>query len=171
MPIYQQRKEIFRRQCVLFFCALLSAYILAACSNSEPVKKDAQAPASPLVLEVKQNPYTFSMFPEYQDDKKSKLKLDIRDNKDKFIRASKITAILTAKDGHRQLATFVEDPSLETYIAEIPLQHHEEYLVQTELVLPAPPGRFTPVFSFHCCDPVAPVLHENVQPPEGDATK
>ena len=157
----QELKEKFVQQ-----CSLLACFLLSACSSLEPPK---QVTTVVPVLEVKEGPYTFSMFPEYENDKKSKLKLDIRDSKDSFIRASKITAVLIGKDGDEQVARFVEDQTMQRYIAEIPLRHHEEYLIQTELVIPDDSGRYTPVFSFHCCDPLPVVLQENAHPAKGAA--
>lgn len=134
----------------------ISAYLglvlaLSGCS----VKKD-QVKTSPgsskLVLNVEHQGYRFSMYPQYVDESKSLIKLDVRDKSDHFVGGAQVVANLKAADGHVQRVAFREDLNLQRYVADVPLKHHEDYRVNTEVALGK--AEFRPEFIFHCGDPV-----------------
>lgn len=141
---------------------LLSAG-LVGCSKTEPTKEVTVAPPPEMlpVLEVKAAPYTFSMFPQYKTESQSRLKLDIRDASGTFVGGANVQANLLAKDGHKQQAVFKEDTGLQKYIAQIPLKHHEDYVIDTFIELKESGRTFIPKFSFHCCDPIPELLNED----------
>jgi hypothetical protein len=145
-------KNIVIAQLVLH-CALAFTVIgLSGCSHNEPQAQTAPPPPNP-VLEIKHTPYTFSMYPQFQAEGLSLLKLAIHDSNDNFVHGASVSAHLLANDGDRQHVTFTEDNKLEVYAVEIPLKHHEDYVIDTHIDL-KDKGRFTPKFSFHCGDPI-----------------
>lgn len=133
------------------FLSLVSLILLAGCSNKNDQVLTKRGSGNP-VLTVEQQEYRFSMYPQYVDESKSVLKLDIRDREDHFVKGVLAAANLTADDGHAQRVEFREDPALQRYIADVPLKHHEDYVVDTEVSV----GKetFRPEFIFHCGDPV-----------------
>lgn len=149
----------------------ISFVVLTACSTPQSVTTQPPIATSSPILEVRQLSYLFSMYPEYMNEQKSLLKLDIRDEKNQFVHANAVTATLIAEDGHRQKAVFIEDSKIEKYVCEIPLQHHEDYAIETEIALPKFPEKFTPRFAFHCCDPVPELLEHASKQRKGDAPK
>lgn len=172
MPKYLNLIERSSRQVILLVQGAIIVCGLVGCSVSGPKSEEQKLSADSLpVLEVHQGEYKFSMYPEYLNEKKSKLKLGIRDAQNNFIRTTSLTASLIAKDGHRQEAQFVEDPKLQNYVAEIPLTHHEDYVIETDFTLLDKPGHFTPKFSFHCCDPVPELLEKTDSDSPGGASK
>lgn len=150
------------------FC--VAAFALASCSpdlqqTNQALSQDASAP----ILIVRQPPYTFSMYPQYKTETESILKLDIRDNKNRFVETASVGADLKAKDGHQAVVRFVENSQLEKYIATVSLKHHEDYTIKTRITLPdLPQTSLSPTFSFHCCDPV-PEITDLDKPTTGTA--
>ena len=126
---------------------------LSGCS----VKKD-QVESSPnpnsnkLVLKVEQQGYRFSMYPQYVNESKSLIVIDVRDKDDQFVGGAKVVANLKGADGHVQMLVFRKDLNLQRYVAELPLKHHEDYVVDTEVAFGN--AKFKPEFIFHCGDPV-----------------
>jgi hypothetical protein len=167
LPYHRKKIASLKRLPTLAIAALLSINALTGCKSS--VQKSIQElpstsqihelPASPQpTLEVVEGPYTFTMYPEYLSEEKSRLKLGICDKQKILLHPSKIVATLIANDGHRQSAKFVEDQNIQKFVSEIALRHHEDYVVETDITLPAAPGHFRPKFSFHCCDPIPELL-------------
>lgn len=152
---------------------LLSCVGLVGCSKTEPTKESTATQRQELlpILEIKDAQYTFSMFPQFETESQSRLKLGIRDAKGNFIREATVTANLIAQDGHKQQAVFREDALLEKYIARIPLNHHEDYVIDTQIEMKGSERKFNPKFSFHCCDPIELLNGDTVGRPEGSSSK
>lgn len=137
---------------------LFLALTLFGCSfKNDPANKISANP----VLAVEHQGYRFSMYPEYVTESKSLIKLDVRDWQGLFVRGATAAANLRADDGHMQKVEFREDAALQRYVADVPLKHHEDYTVDTEVSFEK--EKFRPEFIFHCGDPVP----ELVQTEEG----
>lgn len=134
----------------MVFLSVAFALALAGCSlrNEQAVERGSETP----VLVVKQQNYQFSMYPQYVDESKSLIKLDVRDNKGQFVTGAVVKANLRAADGHLQAVAFREDAAVERYVADVPLKHHEDYVV--DAVVSFRNETFKPEFVFHCGDPV-----------------
>lgn len=144
------------------FIYVVTVCAMTGCSKPETIETTTATSEVP-ILQIKQAPYTFSMYPQFETETKSRLKLNIRDSQGRFIHGARVTANLTAKDGHKQQANFVEDNKLEKYIAEIPLKHHEDYIIDAQIELGGSLGStFKPRFSFHCCDPIPELLDQDM---------
>jgi len=129
--------------------------MLSSCGRSEQDKQTLDKPSATPVLLVEQGDYRFSMYPEYVSENKSILKLDIRDKKELFVKGAKASANLKAEDGHQQTIAFEENTALQRYVADVPLKHHEDYVIETNIGLDAGEARlYTPRFMFHCGDPI-----------------
>ncbi len=100
-----------RRNLCIWLMPILLAGAVSGCSKPETVEQPTATSEVP-ILQIKQPPYTFSMYPQFETETKSRLKLDIRDSQGRFIRGARVTANLTAKDGHNQRANFTEDNKL-----------------------------------------------------------
>ncbi|MBX9770847.1 MAG: hypothetical protein K2X29_05730 [Candidatus Obscuribacterales bacterium] len=135
----------------MIFANLALGLVLSGCSYKNDQAATKRGSGNP-VLTVEQQEYRFSMYPQYVDESKSLLKLNIRDKEDHFVKGARATANLKADDGHVQRVEFREDPALQRYIADVPLKHHEDYVVNTEVSLQK--ETFRPEFIFHCGDPV-----------------
>jgi hypothetical protein len=154
----QYRTEAMKNALVSITVAMALTCSIGGCSKPQTETTPPEVQGSMPVLQVDQGTYLFSMYPEYTSEEKSKLKFDVRDSQHKAVKVTTLSATLIAQDGHRQKAAFREDPILGKYVAEIPLKHHEDYIVETQVQLPDSQAVFAPRFSFHCCDPIAPVL-------------
>lgn len=135
----------------IIFVSLVFLMLLSGCSTKHDQVATKRGSGNP-VLTVEQQEYRFSMYPQYVDESKSVLKLDVRDRKDHFVNGALAVANLKADDGHAQRVEFREDPALQRYIANVPLKHHEDYVVDTEVSFQK--EIFKPEFIFHCGDPV-----------------
>lgn len=156
------RRNLYIRLVPIFFVCVVTICAMTGCSKPETIEKPTATSEAP-ILQIKQAPYTFSMYPQFETETKSRLKLDIRDSQGRFIHGARAIANLTARDGHKQKANFMEDNRLEKYIAEIPLKHHEDYIIETQIDLAGSPGStFKPQFSFHCCDPIPELLDQDM---------
>lgn len=175
LPYHQTMIANLKHFPILSIAALLSINVLTGCKSTSisPVPKPVQelTPSSLPILEVVEGPYTFSMYPEYLSEEKSRLKLGICDKQKILIHPSKIVATLIANDGHRQSARFVEDQDIQKFVSEIALRHHEDYVIETDITLPASLGHFRPKFSFHCCDPVPELLDKPTTDSQGGTSK
>jgi hypothetical protein len=141
---------------------LFVAVSISGCSNPEAAQKPEQASGMLPILQVKQGPYMFSMYPQFETETNSRLKLDVRDSHGAFIHGARVVADLIAKDGHRQKTEFEENAQLEKYVAEIPLAHHEDYVISAHIELSdSPATKFTPRFTFHCCDPLPELIDDD----------
>lgn len=128
---------------------LFLALTLFGCSfKNDPASKVSANP----VLAVEHQGYRFSMYPEYVSESKSLIKLDVRDRQGLFVKGATAAANLKANDGHVQKVQFREDATLQKYVADVPLKHHEDYTVDTEVSFEK--EKFRPEFIFHCGDPV-----------------
>lgn len=147
---------------IVYILLVLLSVGLAGCSKAELSKEPTATPRPELlpILEIKTEQYTFSMYPQYETESQSHLKLYIRDASGNFVRGANVKANLVAKDGHQQQAFFKEDTRLQKYIAQIPLNHHEDYVIDTSIELKESGRKFTPKFWFHCCDPIPELLNE-----------
>jgi hypothetical protein len=125
---------------------------LSGCSNTNDTASTIKSSGANPVLAVEQRGYRFSMYPQYVDESKSLIKLDVRDKEDRFVDGAVATAKLRAADGHIQSVSFREDPALQRYVADVPLKHHEDYVIDTEVSFEE--EKFRPEFVFHCGDPV-----------------
>lgn len=135
----------------IIFASLALGLILSGCSDKNAPVASKRGSGSP-VLTVEQQEYRFSMYPQYVDESKSLLKLDIRDKENHFVSGALVAANLKADDGHVQRVEFREDPELQRYTADVPLKHHEDYVVDTDVSFQK--ETFRPEFIFHCGDPV-----------------
>jgi hypothetical protein len=126
----------------------LAAVLSGCASRVDEVASKGRTP----VLAVEQKDYRFSMYPQYVDESKSLIKLDVRDKEARFVNGAEAIANLKALDGHTQQVTFLEDVAIEKYVAEVALKHHEDYVVETDVRLGK--EKFSPEFVFHCGDPV-----------------
>lgn len=151
------------------FCALaISILLIASCTINEVPKPLAQSTSDSPILVVEQAGYQFSMYPDYQDETKSVLKLDIRNKKDEFVKGAKAAASLKAQDGHEQEVKFKEDQALQRYVADVPLKHHEDYVINAQIALDYGERRvYTPRFVFHCGDPIPQVEGVDSSQPVG----
>jgi|688.fasta_scaffold307913_2 hypothetical protein len=137
------------------FCTLaVSIVVLGSCTKHEVEKSAAELAKDSPVLVVEQRGYQFSMYPAYEDETKSVLKLDIRNKKDEFVKGAKASASLKAQDGHEQEVEFKEDRALQRYVAGVPLKHHEDYVIKARVALDNGGHVYTPRFVFHCGDPI-----------------
>lgn len=122
--------------------------------GTTPKPSDTNPQSSQLtVLEVENGQYTFFMYPEYRTSTNSLLKLAIRNQGGQFVAAKQATADLTAEDGDKQSIAFTRNPEVGNYIANVPLRHHEDYSIQTDITLENG-EHYSPKFSFHCGDPL-----------------
>lgn len=135
---------------------------LTGCANSARTQAPVIQPEMLPVLQVKEAQYTFSMYPQFESESQSRLKLDIRNDRGDFMHGAQVVADLQAKDGHQQKAIFTEDIRLEKYVARIPLNHHEDYVITTQIQLKdLVPSTFKPRFFFHCCDPIPELMDQD----------
>lgn len=160
MTKYALLTEVFNRHSAKNLAVTLVVVVAAGCTTPKTSTPMAESSLQPVtadtrpVLIVPEREFTFSMYPEYVDENKSKLKLGICDKQSNVVHAKNVVATLIAKDGHRSSAKFFEDQNIQKYVAVIPLKHHEDYVVETDLTLENVSAHFTPKFSFHCCDPI-----------------
>ena len=137
------------------FALATSILVLGSCTPKEVDKPAVQPANDSPVLVVEQSGYRFSMYPDYQDETRSILKLDIRNDRDEFAKGAKASASLKAQDGHEQEVEFKEDQALQRYVADVPLKHHEDYVINARIAFGNGEHRvFTPTFVFHCGDPI-----------------
>jgi hypothetical protein len=94
----------------------------------------------------------YSMFPIYKNKTESLVYFHVNSLKTKApISDAKVSAEFIAKDGDLKKAAFSFDSTKSCFVTTLPLDHHENYRVQTVVQLSN--GKiFTPVFSFHCAD-------------------
>lgn len=94
----------------------------------------------------------YSMFPIYKNKSESLVYFHVNSLKTKApISDAKVSAEFIAKDGDLKKAAFSFDSTKSCFVTTLPLDHHENYRVQTVVQLSN--GKiFTPVFSFHCAD-------------------
>lgn len=136
-------------------CAVI-VFMLSSCSTKEPDKQlDATASMAPILM-VEKNGFRFSMYPEYVDESRSRLKLDIRDKGNLFVKGATVSANLKAQDGHEEKVEFKEDSGFQRYVVDVPLKHHEDYVIDAQVSLDNVDGSsvYTPRFVFHCGDPI-----------------
>lgn len=94
----------------------------------------------------------YSMFPIYKNKLESFVFFHVNSATTKLpVSNAKVSAEFIAKDGDIKKAAFTFDSGKSCYVTTLPLDHHENYRVQTVVLLP---NRkiVTPVFSFHCAD-------------------
>lgn len=142
----------------------LAAILLASCSAHapQPVTTSTAISDPPAVLQVKQASYTFSMYPQYMNEGQSLLKLNIRDKDNAFVSGVRAFADLKAKDGHTAKVSFKEDESIQRYVAEVTLKHHEDYVIEAHMQMPgASSPLFVAGFSFHCGDALPEDIHSD----------
>lgn len=157
-------EQIFSRRGGVLAGAIWGACLLASCTpRFEPMSTKTVAASVAPIFEVTEEPYSFSMYPDYSNEQQSYLKLSITDKQKKFVHAACLLATLTAKDGHKETVQFAEDSKIGKYVGKIQLKHHEDYTVETHVTLPDSPKEYSPKFAFHCCDPI-PGLQDDLQP-------
>ncbi len=133
----------------------MSVLVLASCNTNEVPKPSVQPARESPVLVVEQDGYRFSMYPAYENETKSVLKLDIRNKKDEFAKGAKASASLKAQDGDEQEVEFQEDQAMQRYVADVPLKHHEDYVINARVALgTGAHSVYAPRFVFHCGDPI-----------------
>ncbi len=151
------RIQVSLKNVSLFWPFMLAATLLSSCSaeKSDTTETLASADKVPAPILVVKDKYKFSMYPEYQNEARSRLKFDIRDDGDHFVGGAQVFANLKAKDGHESTAAFKEDTLNQNYVADIPLKHHEDYVVKTRVSIDKQENNvYKPTFAFHCCDPI-----------------
>ena len=141
---------------IAILCTILTGTLLAInyCSSkyllqgSNVSNKSSTASVTTVVLED----LKYSMFPIYKNKSESLVYFHIDSSKSKTpISNAKVSAEFIAKDGDVKKAAFNFESSKNCFVATLPLDHHENYRVQTVVQLSN--GKiFTPVFSFHCAD-------------------
>lgn len=130
---------------------------LNACSITSPSKQANNSVTQP-ILEVKQGPYSFAMYPDAQSNEAALLKLDIRDARGEFVHGASVSANLAAQDGYLEKCVFTEDQVRERYIAKLSLKHHEDYTVSTLIQVES--QKYNPKFVFHAGDIIPDSPHE-----------
>lgn len=132
---------------VSYAVAMAACFAITACSEGDKYGKEVERET---ILSVSQAPYNFSFFAKCQDEGDSTLQLKIQ-KEDSFVHDADVSAKLITNDGSEQAAQFHEVKTDNTYEAAVPLKHHADYTVKTDISLDG--KKFTPIFSFHSGDP------------------
>jgi hypothetical protein len=127
--------------------AMAVCFTTTACSEGDKYGKEVEQET---VLSVSQTPYQFSLSAKCKDEGDSSVQLRIQ-KEDSFIDNGLVSAKLLTKDGNEQPVQFNEVKADYTYEASVPLKHHTDYIVKTEIKLDG--KTFTPIFAFHSGDP------------------
>jgi hypothetical protein len=132
---------------VSYAMTMAVCFTTTACSEGEKYGKEVERET---ILSVSQAPYNFSLFAKCRDDGDSTLQLNIQ-KENLFVSDAQVSAKLLTNDGGEQAAQFHEVKAEQRYEAAVPLKHHTDYMVKTEINLDG--KSFTPMFSFHSGDP------------------
>jgi hypothetical protein len=138
------RREISVASCAI---AMAVCFTTTACSEGEKYGKEVERET---ILSVSQAPYNFSLFAKCRDEGDSTLQLKIQ-KENSFVNDAQVSAKLLTNNGGEQAAQFHEVKADQTYETAVPLKHHADYMVKTEINLDG--KTFTPMFSFHSGDP------------------
>ncbi len=134
---------------VISYAMTIAACIaMSACSEGDKYGKEVERET---VMEVTQEPYKFSLFAKCRDEGYSTLQINILKDS-AFVGGAQATADLSTPDGSKQTAMFQEERARKIYEASVPLKHHADYMVNSEIMIEG--KKFTPIFSFHSGDPV-----------------
>ncbi len=133
---------------VSYAVAIAVCLATTACSEGDKYGKEVERET---ILQVAQPPYDFSLSAKCQDEGDSTLQMQIQ-KEASFVEDAQVSAKLVTPDGSEQAAKFTQEKDKYLYEASVPLKHHADYLVNTEIVIEG--KTFTPIFSFHSGDPV-----------------
>jgi hypothetical protein len=154
-------KKLLRTFGIAIF-AIVAASNVAACRQSFVSKtNESTAPSvwhsdhsKKLDLRSEQPPYRFSMYPIYDNETESLVYFHIETLNDKrFVQDAKVVAFFLGPDGDPQKKIFKLAPDKKRYVTSLPLKHHESYNAQTFVEFPDK-SKFSPIFAFHCADPL-----------------
>lgn len=126
--------------------AIAVCFTMTACSEGDKYGKEVERET---ILSVSQAPYNFSLSAKCRDEGDSTLQVRIQ-KEDSFVDGAQVSAKLATPEGE-QPAQFHEVKAEHAYEASVPLKHHTDYTVKSEIILDG--KTFTPFFSFHSGDP------------------
>ncbi|MCC7527760.1 MAG: hypothetical protein IT342_04520 [Candidatus Melainabacteria bacterium] len=132
---------------VSYAVAMAVCFTTTACSEGEKYGKEVERETT---LSVTQAPYNFSLSAKCRDEGDSTLRLNIQ-RENSFVNDAQVSAKLLTTDGNEQAAQFHEVKAEQRYEAAVPLKHHADYMVKTEILIDG--KTFSPIFSFHSGDP------------------
>ncbi len=142
---------------VSYAMAMAVCFTTTACSEGDKYGKEVERETT---LAVTQAPYNFSLSAKCQDEGNSTLRLNIQ-KENSFVNDAQVSAKLLANDGSEQAAQFHEVKADHTYEAAVPLKHHADYMVKTEVMIDG--KTFSPIFSFHSGDPALEKINKAIE--------
>lgn len=132
---------------VMGMLVIATGFLTAGCSEGEKYghEKDKDT-----ILTVRQEPYKFRLKPITKESGDTTLHVSIQKD-DAYIEGASVSAKLAADEEREELAKFHEEKDQHIYEASVPLTHHKNYLMTSEITIDK--TTYTPIFSFHSGDP------------------
>lgn len=142
--------------------ALATTILIVSCGSPAVLTSQTSKPAEvshsdkpkPVRLVSEEAPFRFSMYPIYDNETESLVYFQIENlDEKKLVVDAEVVGFFVGLDGDSQKKTFKLAPDKKRYVAPLPLKHHDTYDVQVFVQFPDK-QKFSPVFSFHCADPL-----------------